>query len=70
MENWTTLLAICLAAVPAQEKQTKEDRTGQPRVIPVWPPRLVALEQDFDTKMFNESRNNPNTFKKGIRADD
>src|SRR6516162_4371506 len=37
MGNWTTLLAICLAAVPAQEKQTKEDKTGQPRIIPVWP---------------------------------
>src|SRR6516162_7631372 len=34
---WTTLLAVCLAAAPAQGKQAKEDKTGQPRIIPVWP---------------------------------
>src|SRR5215471_7888925 len=34
---WTTLLTACLAAAPAQEKQTKDDKTGQPRIIPVWP---------------------------------
>jgi acetyl esterase/lipase len=45
MGNWTTLLAICLAAVPAQEKQTKEDRTGQPRVIPVWPKDALGSEK-------------------------
>jgi hypothetical protein len=32
---WTTFLAVCLAAAPAQEKQTKEDKTGQPSIIPV-----------------------------------
>ena len=34
---WTTLLTACLAVAPAQDKQTTQDRTGQPRVIPVWP---------------------------------
>src|SRR5262249_50247120 len=34
---WTTLLAACLAAAPAQEKQNTQVKTGQPRVIPVWP---------------------------------
>ena len=42
---WTNLLAICLAAVPAQEKQTKEDKTGQPRVIPVWPKDAPGSEK-------------------------
>ena len=42
---WTTLLAICLAAVPAQGKQTKEDKTGQPRVIPVWPKDAPGSEK-------------------------
>src|SRR5262249_26295598 len=42
---WTTLLAICLAAVPAQEEQTKEDKTGQPRVIPVWPKDAPGSEK-------------------------
>ena len=33
---WTTLLTVCLAA-PAQDKQTKEDRSAQLAVIPLWP---------------------------------
>ena len=41
----TTLLAICLAPVPAQEKQSKEDKTGQPRVIPVWPKDAPGSEK-------------------------
>ncbi len=42
---WTTLLAVCLAAAPAQEKQTKVDKTGQPRVIPVWPKDAPGSEK-------------------------
>jgi acetyl esterase/lipase len=34
---WTTLLSACLAAAPAQDKLTAQDKTGEPRVIPVWP---------------------------------
>ncbi len=34
---WIALLTACLAAAPAQNKQSTEDKTGQPRVIPVWP---------------------------------
>jgi acetyl esterase/lipase len=33
---WTTLLTVCLIAVPAQEKQTKEDNRPA-KDIPVWP---------------------------------
>ena len=42
---WTTLLTACLAAAPAQEKQTKEDKTGQPRIIPVWPKDAPGSEK-------------------------
>jgi acetyl esterase/lipase len=34
---WALLLVVCLAAWPAQEKQTQEGKTGQPRILPVWP---------------------------------
>jgi acetyl esterase/lipase len=42
---WATLLVICLAAVHAQDKQTKEDKTGRPRVIPVWPKDAPGSEK-------------------------
>src|SRR5262249_24238453 len=42
---WTTLLTVCLAAAPAQEKQTNEDKTGKPRVIPVWPKDAPGSEK-------------------------
>jgi hypothetical protein len=32
---WTTLLTVCLAAAPAQNKQTREDKAARPAVIPV-----------------------------------
>src|SRR5262249_17773752 len=41
----TTLLAVCLAAAPAQDKQTKEDKSGQPRIIPVWPKDAPGSEK-------------------------
>jgi acetyl esterase/lipase len=41
----TILLAIGLATAPAQEKQTKEDKTGQPRIIPVWPKDAPGSEK-------------------------
>jgi acetyl esterase/lipase len=34
---WTILLTVSLAAASARDVKTKEDKTGQPRVIPVWP---------------------------------
>jgi acetyl esterase/lipase len=34
---WAALLTVSLAAVLARDPQTKEDKTGQPRVMPVWP---------------------------------
>ena len=43
--GWTTLLAVCLTAAAAQEKQTKEDKTGQPRIIPVWPKDAPGSEK-------------------------
>jgi hypothetical protein len=42
---WTPLLAVCLAAAPAQEKQTEKDKTGQPRIIPVWPKDAPGSEK-------------------------
>src|SRR5262249_46928037 len=42
---WTTLLTACLAAAPAQDKQTTQDKTGQPRVIPVWPKDAPGSEK-------------------------
>jgi hypothetical protein len=39
------LRSICLAAAPAQEKQTKEDKAGQPRIIPVWPKDAPGSEK-------------------------
>jgi acetyl esterase/lipase len=42
---WTTLLTACLAAAPAQDKQTAQDKTGQPRVIPVWPKDAPGSEK-------------------------
>ena len=42
---WITLLAICVATVPAQEKQTQEEMTGRPRVIPVWPKDAPGSEK-------------------------
>src|SRR5262249_48856694 len=43
--TWTTFLAVCLAAAPAQEKQIREDKTGGPRVIPVWPKDAPGSEK-------------------------
>jgi len=42
---WTTLLTACLAAAPAQDRQTTQDKTGQPRVIPVWPKDAPVSEK-------------------------
>jgi acetyl esterase/lipase len=42
---WATLLTVCLAAAPPQEKQTQEDKTGKPRVIPVWPKDAPGSEK-------------------------
>ena len=42
---WTTLLTACLAAAPAQDRQTTQDKTGQPRVIPVWPKDAPGSEK-------------------------
>ncbi len=42
---WTTVLTVCLVAAPAQDKQTKEDRTGKPRIIPVWPKDAPGSEK-------------------------
>ena len=42
---WPTLLTVCLAAAPPQEKQTKEDKTGKPRIIPVWPKDAPGSEK-------------------------
>jgi acetyl esterase/lipase len=33
----TTLLTVSLAGAPARDGKSKEDKSGQPRVIPVWP---------------------------------
>jgi hypothetical protein len=33
---WTTLLTVCLSGASAQDKHTREDKSTQPRVIPVW----------------------------------
>jgi acetyl esterase/lipase len=42
---WTTLLTACLAAAPAQDKQTTQEKTGAPRVIPVWPKDAPGSEK-------------------------
>src|SRR5262249_59851623 len=42
---WTPLLTACLAAAPAQDKQTTQDKSGQPRVIPVWPKDAPGSEK-------------------------
>ena len=42
---WTTLLTACVAAVPAQDKQSTQGETGQPRVIPVWPKDAPGSEK-------------------------
>ena len=42
---WTILLTVCLAAAPAQDKQTTQDKTGQPMVIPVWPKDAPGSEK-------------------------
>ena len=42
---WTTRLAVCLAAASAQEVQTKQDKTGQARIIPVWPKDAPGSEK-------------------------
>src|SRR5262249_11517567 len=34
---WASLLAVCAVAAPAQDKQTQENKSTQPTVIPVWP---------------------------------
>jgi acetyl esterase/lipase len=42
---WTTLLTICIAAMPVQESKTNEDNTGQPMVIPAWPKDAPGSEK-------------------------
>jgi acetyl esterase/lipase len=42
---WTTLLAACLGAAPPHDKQTTQDKTGPPRVIPVWPKDAPGSEK-------------------------
>jgi acetyl esterase/lipase len=57
---WTALLTACLAAAPAQDKQTKPDKTGQPRVIPVWPKdapgseKWMQKEVEFRSALFGK----------------
>jgi acetyl esterase/lipase len=41
---WTTLLTVCFAAASAQDKDTKEDKSAQPTVIPVWPKQAPGSE--------------------------
>lgn len=47
----TTFLTACLAAAPAQDKQTTQAKTGQPRVIPVWPKDAPGSEKWTQTEV-------------------
>jgi acetyl esterase/lipase len=38
------LVVVCLAAAPAQDKETKEDKSTQLKVIPVWPKEAPGSE--------------------------
>jgi acetyl esterase/lipase len=57
---WTTLLTACFAAAPAHDKQTTQDKTGQPRIIPVWPKdapgseKWTQKEVDFRSALLGE----------------
>src|SRR5438876_11545394 len=42
---WTTLLTVCLAAAPAQNKQAKADKADQLTVISVWPKDAPGSEK-------------------------
>src|SRR5262245_5289955 len=41
---WASLLAVWPAAAQAQEKQSKEDKSAQPTIIPVWPKEAPGSE--------------------------
>jgi len=65
---WIALLTVCLAAAPAQERQTKLDKSDQPTVIPVWPKDAPGSENWTQKETeFHFDKDKPKSIRNVVR---